>query len=273
MSPADLRSRITDEISDLPPMRTVVPDVVADGARSQRRRRAASIGLVAAAIVGAVAVGTAGIDLGGDAHQQVAPATNGVAPPATAAPSDNPFRAMPATSNPEEFAHWAAPRFSDALPDDFEDVRVLDRGDGVYDYVTRDADGTQLTFHLEMWSIPKGYPSLDGCAPGHRECAVAPEIDAKAYLAEEELGANPNPPTRGIADLQMRPTAGPKDYDLLLEFTADQDVTVPLSPEEILDLAASKPFDAIWQEYASHGGWVKAGGAFTDEGLGQANEG
>lgn len=259
MSPSDLRDRISEEISHLPPMRTAVPEVLAEGARRRRRRHAVGAGIAAAAIIGAVAVGASVIGPGGGADQLPAPATNGADGLKTSTPTATPLRAIPATSDPEEFARWAAPRFSAALPDGYEDVRVLHRGGNVYDYVTHAPDGrTRVTFHLEMWSIPKDFPSLEGCAPGHRECAERPEIDAKAYLAEEELSANPNPPTRGYGELDMRPQAGPKNYDLMLEFTASQGIAVPLSPDEILDLAESPAFDAIWHEYAAHGEWVSA---------------
>ena len=238
MSPADLRSRLSEEISDLTPMRTVVPDVLNEGARRHRARRVASVGLAAAA-AGLIVLGTA-----------LAPRLSDDGPTASsnapAKQSDN----VPQTQTRDEFDAWAAQRFGELLPARFGEVRATTR----HSFAAW-VDGRKVGFNINVtktdWENSTVDPSdvdlAPSCSDFGPDCVALPNQNAIAY--------HDSPASAGMKlYLGGRSTAA--DGIALNFFGKAADGPVPISNEEILSMTDSEGFEEIWREYTAHPKWV-----------------
>jgi hypothetical protein len=257
MTSEDFKTAITDELRDLPPMPTVVPHVLAEGRRRERRRRWAGAGLAAAAVVGVAAVvptAFGGNTFGGAADAPSLQATGaGSDRSSTNAASG---AADPVTDTKPEFTAWAADRFSEALPERFSPVRPT----GNFEFVTRTA-GTRIEFNLNITEIDWRQSDFDPgdvdltptCASiGGDTCAERPDM---AAVAHHETTSD----EYAYAGMEMYLGGRSEAADnVALNFFGPRHSgePVPLTDSEILDLAATSRFEQIWREYTAHPTWV-----------------
>lgn len=250
MTSKDLKTLASRELDDLPPMSSVVSDVLAEGARRQRRRRTAGVGLAAASIVGVVAVGTSVLPGLVGSDSPTPSQTPGVASATTGA-SDGPL-----TSTKAEFDAWAAQRFAAALPQRFSDVRPAGRH---YSFVAA-VDGRQIRFTINItqtdWEKSDLDPSDIDLAPSCESvapagCAELPSQKAIAYHETTDDGY-------AYAGMEMYlDDRSPAADEIALNFVdkASQG-PVPIGNEELLTLVESQEFEQIWREYTAHPDWV-----------------
>lgn len=242
MTGADLRSVIDEELSGLEPMPTVVPSVLTQGRRRERRRRWAGVGVAAAATVGVIAGSLVASGVLDSDAAAPGPAVDG---PRAAQP--------PQTHTRAEFARWAAPRFEAALPERFGTVRTTEHNDFVIH-----VNGARVMFNLNIRYVygkhsniePGGIDLRPRCDDSDYDtCASQPRLRAVAYHDGGRGG--------DYASLQMNVTGRYDGVDQVAVnlFGRPQDGSVPLTDAEILDLAGSPQFDSIIEEYAAHPGW------------------
>lgn len=244
MTSNDFKSLAARELDEVTPMPTVLPDVMAEGARRHRRTRTLRVGLAAAAVGGVIAVGAIGF---GTAEDDPGPERSGVLTASNG----------PETSTKSEFTQWAAERFSTALPDRFGPVRPGSRN---YTFVTG-ADGVRLQFNLNVtltdWEKSNLDPnsvdlemSCSDVAPD--PCAALPKKNAIAYRGPLDDGG-------AFAGMEMHLEGHPNRADsIALNFFGVDGDRVPLSNNEILAIVDSPEFEAIWREYTAHPKWVYA---------------
>lgn len=261
MTKDDLRTAISDELRDLPPMRTVLPQVLAEGQRDvlrrSRRRRWATVGLATAAVVGIASVAPIAFDQ--DAETPSLRATDGESD-RTSLEVATP--AGPVTDTKPEFTAWAADQLSELLPERFSRVRPA----GTFDFVTRTA-GTRVEFNLNITKVDWENSDIDpgeiDLAPscGEVDGGSCAELPSKHAIAHHETTDDEFP----YAGMEMYLDGQSKAADhVALNFFGprNSDEPVPLTNQEILDLVASPRFERIWREYTAHPEWVY-GSTFT----------
>ncbi len=245
MSANDLKTRASRDLESLPPMPSVVSDVLAKGARRQRRRRTVGAGLAAASIVGVVAVGAS--VLPGTVVE-----TESSNPRATSSVASS----APITDTKDEFTKWAAQRLSEALPERFDAVQPTDQ----HDFVTH-VDGVRLDFNLNVtltdWAHSDLGPGDVDVTPSCADewgvtCAELPDQNAIAW---HDTTSDSYPYAGMEMSLVDRTDAADTVY---LNFFGKRHsgTPVPLSDAEILALVDSPQFEQIWREVAAHPEWV-----------------
>lgn len=249
MTANDLKTLASRDLEGLPPMPSVVPDVLAEGARRQRRRRTVGAGLAAASVIGVVAIGTA-----------VLPGTAESGSPAPRTTSGVASSSGPITETKGEFAEWAARKFSEALPERFAPVQPTEQ----HDFVTH-VGGVRVDFNLNVTLTDRArsdlgpedtdlIPDCAGGGPGVT-CAERPEQNAIAY---HEMTDDSYP----YAGMEMSVHDRTEAADTVhLNFFGERysGTPVPLTDQEILALAGSPQFEQIWREVTAHPAWVSSG--------------
>jgi hypothetical protein len=245
MTTNDLKTLVSRDLESLPPMPSVVADVIAEGARRQRRRRTGGVGLAAASIVGVIA---AGASLPG----VVEPKSSN--PPVTSKVQGG----GPITDTKDEFTEWAARKFSEALPERFGQVQPTEQ----HDFVTH-VDGVRVDFNLNVtltdWEhsdVEPGDVDLTAhCSDGLGDtCAELPSRNAVAYHETTDDAY----PYAGMEMSVDERTDAADTVDLNFFGQRFSATPVPPSDQEILALAESPQFEQIWREVTAHPDWVNS---------------
>lgn len=251
MTANDLKTLASRDLEGLPPMPSVVSDVLAVGARRQRRRRVVGAGLAAASMVGVVAVGTS--VLSGVVESEPSESSN---PRAASTVTST----APITDTKDEFTRWAARKLSEALPERFATVQPTRQ----HDFVTH-VDGVQVDFNLNVtltdWAHsdlgPDDVDLTPDCADGGpgNTCAELPAQNAIAY---HEFSSDSYPQAGMEMYVGDRTDAADTIY---LNFFGERHsgIPVPLTDQEILTLVDTPQFEQIWHEVTAHPNWVNSG--------------
>lgn len=246
MTGTDLRSAIDEELRDLEPMPTVLPEVLAEGAARRRRRRKTGIVLAAAAVTGIVGLGATtvpGVLDPGPEQRDAATATTG---------------------DKREFLHWAAGRLDVALPDRVGTVRVLEKGDN-HDLVV-DADGMRIEMDLALHPADTPHSPAEGDVyipltcfqTGNDNCATAPGGDAIVYRQNGGYYSSGNSIPSASMNVDLRGRSEVADSTgLYLYGQRPPAGPVPVTDQELFDVAGSPEFESVWREYAAHPEWIE----------------
>jgi hypothetical protein len=247
MTANDLKTLASRDLEALPPMPSVVSDVLAEGARRQRRRRTVGAGLAAASIIGVAAVGASVLPRAAESESSNPRATPSVASSA------------PITDTKDEFTTWAARKFSEALPDRFARVQPTVQ----HDFVTH-VGGVQVDFNLTVgltdWAHsdlePGDVDLIEDCADGGPgdTCAELPDQNAIAY---HETTDDSYPYAGMEMDVADRTDAA-DTVNLNFFGQRHSGTPVPLTDQEILALIDSSQFEQIWREVTAHPDWVSS---------------
>jgi hypothetical protein len=250
MTANDLKTLASRDLEGLPPMPSVVSDVLAEGARRRRRRRTVGAGLATASVIGVIAVGASALPgMVAESESSSSRATSTV------------VSSGPITDSEDEFTRWAARKFSEALPERFAPARPTDE----FAVFVTHVGGVQVDFNLNVtltdWAnsdVEPGEVDLTpDCADGGpgETCAELPEQNA---IASHETTSDSYP----YAGMEMYVGDRTDAADTVhLNFFGKRHsgTPVPLTDQEILALVESPQFEQIWREVTAHPHWVNSG--------------
>jgi hypothetical protein len=250
MTANDFKTLVSRELEGLPPMPSVVADVLAEGARRQRRRRMVGTGLAVASIISVVAVGATVLPKVTESESPGS--SNGRPVPSVA-------NQGPVTDSRDEFTQWAARKFSEVLPQRFGPVQPT----GQYASFATHVGEVEIEFNLVVsltdWAHsnvePEDVNFTANCADAGDTCVDSPAQNAIAYHDTTDDAH----PYAGMEMFVVDRTDAADEVDLNFFGERHSGTPVPLTDHEILTLAESPQFEQIWHEVTAHPDWVSSG--------------